>query len=114
MRHETFPGQMRCIGECVGLVGADSWGKTFSALAKIPTVVFEPIKGADLAGWKDSADWVFIEPWPDVKMINSFDEFPPGFRRTYRQNFRGAMLPDASNAAIAWEGSFLDYGSCLS
>jgi glycosyltransferase involved in cell wall biosynthesis/ADP-heptose:LPS heptosyltransferase/chemotaxis methyl-accepting protein methylase len=110
MRHEAFPGQMRCIGECAGLVGADSWGKTFSALAKIPTIVFEPVKGADLTNWKDPADWVFMEPWPDIKMVRSLEEF----RRVFDARIAkipGAVLPDASNAAIAWEGSFLDYGS---
>ncbi len=110
MRKETFTGQMRCIGECAGLVGADSWAKTFSALANIPTVVFEPIKGADIANWKDLSDWVFIEPWPAIKMVRSLEDF----RRTFDAHIAkipGAVLPDASRALIAWEGSFLDYGS---
>lgn len=110
LRHESFPGQMRAIGECVGLVGADSWAKTFSALTKIPTIVFEPIKGADLANWKDPADWVFIEPWPAIKMVRSLDTFRAAFDARIAK-IPGAVLPDISKAAIAWEGSFLDYGS---
>ena len=109
-RGESFPGQMKIIGRCAGLVGADSWAKTFSALAEIPTLVFEPVKGADIVSWKDASDWVFIEPWPGIKMIRSLVDF----RRAF--DSRIAKIPGAepqknSRPAIAWEGSFLDYGS---
>ena len=109
-RGESFPGQMRVIGQCAGLVGADSWAKTFSALVGIPTLVFEAVKGADLAAWKDPSDWVFIEPWPSIKMIRSLDEF----RRAF--DARIAKIPGAeplthSKPVVAWEGSFLDHGS---
>lgn len=110
LRHESFAGQMRGIGECAGLVGADSWAKTFSALAKILTVVFEPMRGVDIANWKDPSDWVFIEPWPEIKMANSLDHF----RRLFDAHIAklpGTALPDATNAPIVWEGSYLDYGS---
>ncbi|MDB6041130.1 MAG: hypothetical protein JWM99_4971, partial [Verrucomicrobiales bacterium] len=109
-RTETFFGQMQSIGRCAGLVGADSWAKSFTALAQIPTVVFEPLKGADLAGWKDASDWVFIEPWQSIKMVNSLDSF----RRAF--DVRIAHIPDPageriSKPNITWEGSFLDYAS---
>jgi glycosyltransferase involved in cell wall biosynthesis/SAM-dependent methyltransferase/Tfp pilus assembly protein PilF len=107
-RKEGFAGQMKIIGECAGLVGADSWAKSFSALAEIPTLVFEPIKGADLIAWKDPSDWVFIEPWPSIKMISSLEDF----RREF--DIRIAKIsrtPEKSKPVIAWEGSFLDYGS---
>ena len=109
-RGESFAGQMKVIGQCAGLVGADSWAKTFSALAEIPTLVFEPIKGADIAAWKDPSDWVFIEPWPSIKMLRSLDEF----RRSF--DSRIAKIPGLepqknSRPIVAWEGSFLDYGS---
>ncbi|HTR40267.1 MAG TPA: glycosyltransferase [Pseudomonadales bacterium] len=110
MRRESFPGQMRCIGECAGLVGADSWAKTFSALANIPTVVFEPLKGVDIANWKDLSDWVFIEPWPAIKMVRSLEDFHRAFD-AHIAKIPGTVLPDARRARIAWEGSFLDYGS---
>ena len=110
VRGESFPGQIKIIGQCAGLVGADSWAKTFSALAEIPTLVFEPLKGADIISWKDASDWVFIEPWPSIKMIRSFDEFKLAFDvRIGRVS--GAVEEKRSRPVIAWEGSFLDYGS---
>jgi len=109
-RKESFAGQMRVIGECAGLVGADSWAKTFSALAEIPTLVFEPIKGADLGAWKDPSDWVFIEPWPSIKMIRSLEDFKKAFDGRIAK-IAGAVEAKKSKPVIAWEGSFLDYGS---
>ncbi len=108
-RGECFRGQMHLIGHCAGLVGADSWAKTFSALAEIPTLVFEPIKGADLISWKDPSDWVFIEPWPQIKIIRSLEEF----RSVFDARIAKISAEEESNPApvIAWEGSFLDYGS---
>jgi glycosyltransferase involved in cell wall biosynthesis/Tfp pilus assembly protein PilF len=109
-RTESFTGQMQCIGRCAGLVGADSWAKTFSALAEIPTLVFEPLKSADIITWKDASDWVFIEPWPAIKMIRSLEDFRREFDARIAK-IPGTIIPDNSNAAIAWEGSFLDHGS---
>lgn len=109
-RGENFTGQIRLIGECAGLVGADSWAKTFSALANIPTLVFEPIKGVDIANWKDLSDWVFVEPWPAIKTVRTLNDFCRVFD-AHIAKVPGVTLPDASRAAVAWEGSFLDYGS---
>jgi glycosyltransferase involved in cell wall biosynthesis/Tfp pilus assembly protein PilF len=109
-RAENFSGQMKLIGQCAGLVGADSWAKSFSALAEIPTLVFEPLKSADLAAWKDSSDWVFIEPWPSIKMIRSLEEFRRAFDARIAK-IPGAEPQKKSKPVIAWEGSFLDYGS---
>jgi glycosyltransferase involved in cell wall biosynthesis/Tfp pilus assembly protein PilF/SAM-dependent methyltransferase len=108
-RKESFPGQMRVIGECAGLVGADSWAKSFSALAEIPTLVFEPIKGADLSAWKDPSDWVFIEPWPAIKMISSLDDFRRQFDILIAKKTH--LAEKNSKPVLVWEGSFLDYGS---
>ena len=108
-RGESFSGQMRLIGQCAGLVGADSWAKSFSALAEIPTLVFEPLKGKDLISWKDPSDWVFIEPWSSIKMIRSFTEFQNEFDiRIAKVAAAPAKLP---TPVVAWEGSFVDYGS---
>jgi glycosyltransferase involved in cell wall biosynthesis/predicted Zn-dependent protease len=101
---------MKLIGHCVGLVGADSWAKSFSALAEIPTVVFEPIKGADLCAWKDPSDWVFIEPWKSIKMVRGMDEFRAAFDKHIAQ-LPGTDLETEAEPVLAWEGSFLDYGS---
>ena len=107
-RHASFAGQMKIVGECAGLVGADSWAKTFSALAEIPTLVFEPVKGAELTAWKDPSDWIFIEPWPGLKMIRSLDEFRHEFDA--RVAGRGTAGKKAA-PRVAWQGSFLDHGS---
>ena len=107
-RVESFTGQMKLIGQCAGVVGADSWAKTFSALAGIPTIVFEPLRGADLCSWKDASDWVFIEPWPAIKMVKSLEEF----RSTFDLRIARTKQPIATQKPmIAWEGSFLDHGS---
>ena len=108
-RGESFPNQMKLIGHCAGLVGADSWAKTFSALAEIPTLVFEPIKGADLVTWKDPSDWVFIEPWSQIKMIRSLEEFRSAFDSRIAKVLEAEE--NVSAPVIAWAGSFLDYGS---
>jgi FkbM family methyltransferase len=109
-RAESFVGQMRLIGQCAGVVAADSWAKTFSALAEIPTIVFEPLKGADIASWKDASDWVFIEPWSSIKMIRSVDEFRLAFDARIAK-IPGVTCDHSGPAVVAWEGSFLDYGS---
>ncbi len=108
VRAESFSNQMKIVGGCAGLVGADSWAKTFSALAQIPTIVFEPLKGADLSGWKDPSDWVFIEPWSSIKMIRSLDDF----RREFDARVLNHSIPQRTAAPkVAWQGTFLDYGS---
>ncbi len=109
-RGESFPGQMKLIGQSAGLVGADSWAKTFSALAEIPTLVFEPLKGVDIISWKDASDWVFIEPWPAIKMIRSYEEFERAFDARIA-SVPGVVEAKTPSPVIAWEGSFLDYGS---
>jgi glycosyltransferase involved in cell wall biosynthesis/Tfp pilus assembly protein PilF len=107
-RHESFAGQMKIVGECAGLVGADSWAKSFSALAEIPTIVFEPIKGAELTAWKDPSDWVFIEPWKSLKMVKTLAQF----RREFDARIVHRGQPQKISAPkIAWSGSFVDYGS---
>jgi glycosyltransferase involved in cell wall biosynthesis/tetratricopeptide (TPR) repeat protein len=107
-RRESFSGQMKNVGDCAGLVGADSWAKTFSALAEIPTIVFEPQKGAELTSWKDPSDWVFIEPWKNIKMVKTLAQFCRTFdaRIAHRGPSQNISAPK-----IAWQGSFLDYGS---
>ena len=107
-RRESFAGQMKVVGTCAGLVGADSWAKSFSALAEIPTIVFEPIKGAELTGWKDPSDWVFIEPWKSLKMVKTLAQF----RREFDARIvRRSPSPKISAPKVAWAGTFLDYGS---
>lgn len=110
-RGKSFAEQMSLIGECAGLVGADSWGKTFSGLAGIPALVFEPLKGPDLLGWKDPADWVFIEPWPSIRMVSSLEAFRAAFDAHIAGRHDAATANKPKRPVVAWEGSFLDYGS---
>ena len=115
-RSRSFRHQMEEIGKCVGLIGADSWAKTFSGLAALPTIVFDPLKGPDLAGWSDPADYVFIKPWPTISMVKGMAEF----RAQFARRFGGGSIPATTSAqavaatgklAVSWEGSFLDLGS---
>lgn len=109
-RGESFGGQMRLIGDCAGLVGADSWAKTFSALLELPTIVFEPLRGKDMAAWKDPSDFVFIEPWATIKVVRSMEEF----QRAFDVSLTGSpdsTSPVSKSPVVAWEGSFLDFGS---
>ncbi|MCF8240217.1 MAG: glycosyltransferase [Melioribacteraceae bacterium] len=85
-RSYSFSDQMSHIAKSKILIGADSWAKTFSALAGIATIVFEPIKGKDLDGWKDSSDYVFIEPWNEIKVVKNFDEFKNIFSELYQES----------------------------
>ncbi len=115
-RSRSFRQQMEEIGRCAGLVGADSWAKTFSALAELPTIVFDPMKGPEMAGWADPADNVFIKPWRTITMVKDMD----GFRDAFARKFSPPGIPSATPAqaaiatsqlAVSWEGSFLDLGS---
>ena len=115
-RSRSFLQQMQEIGRCVGLIGADSWAKTFSALAALPTIVFDPLKGPDLAGWSDPADNVFIKPWPTISMVKGMAEF----RTEFSRRFGRESIPVGTSAQavatkgrmpVSWEGSFLDLGS---
>ncbi|HOW99922.1 MAG TPA: glycosyltransferase, partial [Deltaproteobacteria bacterium] len=59
-RSYSFTEQLQLIAGSDYFVGADSWGKTFAALAGIPTFVFHAVRGEDLKGWKDASDHVFL------------------------------------------------------
>ncbi len=73
-RSYSFEEQMRLIASSDIFIGADSWGKTFAALCGIPTIVFHAQRGADLATWKDPSDYVFLDPWEEITVVNSVAE----------------------------------------
>ncbi len=107
-RSYSFAEQMTHIARAAALVGADSWAKSFSALAGIPTIVFEPLKGADWAGLKDPSDFVFIEPWPSIQMVKNLAQCTEALNRCVK----GApKAPPAARAIVAWEGPFAGCGS---
>lgn len=73
-RSYSFEEQMKIIASSDLFIGADSWGKTFAALANVRTYVFKPQHGEDLKNWTDPSDYVFIKPWKKMKLIeNSYD-----------------------------------------
>ncbi len=73
-RSYSFKEQMELIAGSDIFIGADSWGKTFAALAGIKTFVFKPITGNDLKDWTDPSEFVFIKPWPEITVVKNFNE----------------------------------------
>ncbi len=70
-RSYSFDEQLRLIASSDIFIGADSWGKTFAALCGVPAIVFQALRGADLASWKDPSDYVFIDPWEEITVVRS-------------------------------------------
>jgi glycosyltransferase involved in cell wall biosynthesis/2-polyprenyl-3-methyl-5-hydroxy-6-metoxy-1,4-benzoquinol methylase/tetratricopeptide (TPR) repeat protein/GT2 family glycosyltransferase len=114
-RSYSFQSQMEQIGASDILVGADSWAKTFSALANVPTIVFEPLRGQDWICRKDPSDYVFVDPWPSITMVKDCDHFQTVFAKLAEEIKQGSASPRPVNGAkpinVAWDGSFLDFGS---
>ena len=100
MRSYSFTEQMQLIAASDFFVGADSWGKTFSALAGIPTFVFHALRGDDLKNWKDASDYVFLDPWDEITVVKDFKAFRKSFDDAWRDRF-----PPATDLKIRWEGS---------
>ncbi|MBP8696457.1 MAG: glycosyltransferase [Syntrophobacterales bacterium] len=99
-RSHSFTEQLQLIAGSDFFVGADSWGKTFAALAGIPTFVFHAVRGDDLKGWKDPSDHVFLDPWEEITVVKDLDDF--------RRAFDAALHARASSTddlKIRWEGS---------
>ena len=99
-RSYSFAEQMKLIAASDFFIGADSWGKTFSALAGIPTFVFHALRGDDLKDWKDASDHVFLDPWDEITVVKDFKEFRKSFDEAWRERFLSA-----ADLKIRWEGS---------
>ncbi|HSY17149.1 MAG TPA: glycosyltransferase, partial [Candidatus Acidoferrales bacterium] len=112
-RSFSFQEQMEHIANSAMLIGADSWAKTFSALAGVSTLVFEPIKGTDWNGRKDPSDFVFLDPWETITVVKSFEQCRSLFERFAKGTLpaKSAKATTAQPLAVSWEGSFLDHGS---
>ncbi len=108
-RSHSFRDQMEIIANSVAFIGADSWAKTFSALAGVPTIVFEPLKGVDWIGKKDPSDFVFIDPWDEITVVKNLPECRAVFERITKKFLPAPKL--SPKTVVAWEGSFLDHGS---
>jgi hypothetical protein len=87
-RSYSFREQMELIANSALLIAADSWAKTFAALAGIPALVFEPLKGADWNGKKDASAFVFLDPWETISVVKSLNECREVFLR-----ITAAVLP---------------------
>lgn len=82
-RSYSFEDQMKRIASSDLFIGADSWGKTFAALAGVPAIVFYSLRGDDLKGWKDPADYVFLNPWKTITVVKDWAQFEAGFDRLH-------------------------------
>jgi glycosyltransferase involved in cell wall biosynthesis len=107
-RSYSFSEQMRHIAESVLFVGADSWGKTFAALASIPTIVFEAIKRGDWLGRTDPSDHVFLRPWPAIKTVKNLAECRAVLASQGRLK---SQVAEPEPIDVFWQGSFRDPGS---
>ncbi|HLP75745.1 MAG TPA: glycosyltransferase, partial [Candidatus Paceibacterota bacterium] len=112
-RSYSFREQMEHIANSAMLIGADSWAKTFSALAGIPTIVFEPLKGPDWNNKKDPSDFVFLDPWESITVVKNLEQCRNVFAGLANGNapVKVARPSGSATPSIVWEGSFLDFGS---
>lgn len=120
-RGASLKEQLQIAASSDLVIGADSWAKTFSALASIPTIVFRTVRGEDLKGWDDPADNVFIKPWESIKVVGNIEEFQTECSRlipeSVKYNTRTDSLENTAAASphsaddregkllVKWEGS---------
>ena len=108
-RSYSFAEQMKIIASSQIFIGADSWGKTFAALAGIPTLVFKSLFGEDLKGWKDNSDFIFLDPWKEITTVNNFHEFTSTFEQLINHS-----NPENSAISINWNGpQFVNHSLAL-
>ena len=111
-RSFSFREQMEHIAASELFVGADSWAKTFAALAGIPTFVFDAIKGRDWQGFKDSSDFVFLDPWECLHVVSGLEALKDCLTRGHRSPPQPPPEIHGSHTVhVAWEGTFGDNGS---
>lgn len=108
-RSYSFREQMEHIGNSEMLIAADSWAKTFSALAGIPTIVFDSLKGPDWNGKKDASDFIFLDPWESITVVKNFEQCREVFARLKKPD--AAQTGNRGKTTVSWHGSFLDHGS---
>lgn len=73
-RSYSFEQQFRILASADLVIAADSWHKTFAAMAGIPTIVFEPLSNHDLAFWRDSSQSAFIDPWENIRLVRTWEQ----------------------------------------
>ncbi len=85
-RSFSFEEQMKLIASSDLFIGADSWGKTFSALAGVRTIVFHSMRGEDLREWKDPSDHVFLDPWEEITVVKDLSELKNAYDSLFRRD----------------------------
>ena len=82
--------QMQLIASSDVFIGADSWGKTMAGLAGIPAFVFRACRGKDLQNWTDPSEFVFMRPWKNMIIVDTFQElvqqFPQQVSRSMKES----------------------------
>ncbi|HYF03359.1 MAG TPA: methyltransferase domain-containing protein [Patescibacteria group bacterium] len=99
-RSYSFKEQMEIIASGDIFIGADSWSKTFAAMCGLPTIVFKPMYGYDLARWVDNSDFVFIHPWENIAHVGDMEEFLKAFDQACR--FKNGGVPTVIPQSIAY------------
>jgi len=73
-RSNSFEEQFRILASADLVVAADSWHKTFAAMAGVSTIVFQPLTNHDLDFWQDSSRFAFLAPWPNITVVHSWND----------------------------------------
>jgi FkbM family methyltransferase len=98
-RSYSFSEQMGLIRGSKFLVGADSWAKTFSALAQVPTFVFPPIYSDGRFQLENPSANIFLKPWKSIKVITSLEELLAGIQSLMFEEIQRSA-PDQTGVSI--------------
>jgi len=82
-RSYSFKEQMEIIASADLVIAADSWHKTFSALAGVRTIVFRAISEGLAKNVDDVSENVFLHQWKDITVVNDYFEFLDAFSETH-------------------------------
>lgn len=73
-RSKNFSEQFALLRGADLVISADSWHKSFSALAGVATIVYDSLRGHDISLHEDTSSYVFIDPWSDITLIHNDTE----------------------------------------
>ncbi len=115
-RSYNFREQMELIASSDLLVGTDTWGKTFAALAEVPCIIFRTMRSKEMVYWKDPSDHVFIDPWEKITQVKNLNHFKKSFNSRlteyHHQIRKGETLfgetliqSESHPISVIWEGS---------
>ncbi|MCL4540432.1 MAG: glycoside hydrolase family 99-like domain-containing protein, partial [Bacteroidetes bacterium] len=114
-RSYSFEKQMEIIAACDLLIGADSWAKTFAALAGKPALVLHSTGMEKVAGREEVGDNVFLKPWHTITVARNNTELVSMAARMIESLTRGSSRieradsvrqpADTEKLSVIWEGS---------